>query len=116
MSLPENRDYQYNRTMMTFYAFMSVINIGLGLSGALMIGGTGVACGCLAFLQSRHVVLSFREDHLALKPAALAGEIARQASMIAYINSFSLITVAALFIIPLGYLLANPRWRTNRAG
>ena len=48
--------------------------------------------------------------------AALAGEIARQASMIAYINSFSLITVAALFIIPLGYLLANPRWRTNRAG
>lgn len=46
--------------------------------------------------------------------AALAGEIARQAGMIAYINSFSLITVAALFIIPLGYLLANPHWRAAR--
>ena len=46
--------------------------------------------------------------------ATLAGEISRQAGMIAYINSFALITVAALFIIPLGYLLANPGWRRAR--
>ena len=46
--------------------------------------------------------------------ATLADEISRQAGMIAYINSFALVTVAALFIIPLGYLLANPGWRAAR--
>ena len=46
--------------------------------------------------------------------AQLAGEITRQAGMIAYNNTFVVVTVASLLIIPLAYLLKDPGWRRRR--
>ena len=43
--------------------------------------------------------------------ATLADEISRQAAMIAFNNCFIVTTIAALCIIPLGYLLRDPGWR-----
>ena len=46
--------------------------------------------------------------------ATIAGEIARQAGMIAYNNCFVVMTIGVLCIIPIGYLLRNPGWRRVR--
>ncbi|MDA0704052.1 MAG: DHA2 family efflux MFS transporter permease subunit [Proteobacteria bacterium] len=46
--------------------------------------------------------------------AQIASEITRQASMIAYNNTFVVVTVASLLVIPLAYLLKDPGWRRRR--
>jgi DHA2 family multidrug resistance protein len=46
--------------------------------------------------------------------AQIADEITRQASMIAYNNTFVVVTVASLLVIPLAYLLKDPGWRRRR--
>jgi DHA2 family multidrug resistance protein len=43
--------------------------------------------------------------------ATLAGEITRQAGMIAYNNTFVVAAIAALCIVPLVYMLNDPGWR-----
>ena len=43
--------------------------------------------------------------------ATMAGEISRQAAMIAYNNCFVVMTVGVLFIVPVAYLIRNPGWR-----
>jgi DHA2 family multidrug resistance protein len=43
--------------------------------------------------------------------ATLAGEINRQAGMIAFNNTFMMAAIAALSIVPLVYMLTDPGWR-----
>ena len=46
--------------------------------------------------------------------ATIADEISRQAALIAYNNCFMAMSVSILFIIPVAYLIRNPRWRPEK--
>ncbi len=48
--------------------------------------------------------------------AGFASEIARQAGMVAFNNAFFTASLAALLIIPIGYMFANPGWRRGKRG
>ncbi len=46
--------------------------------------------------------------------AGFASEIERQAGMVAFNNAFFMASLAALLIIPIGYMFGNPGWRKGR--
>ena len=77
--------------------------------------------------QANHALLAefitpfnelIRGDRLPTDPvaaASMAGEISRQAAMIAYNNCFIVMSIGILCIVPVAYLIRNPGWKPESA-
>ena len=92
------------------------VNVGLSL------GIAGIMTYWAHSSQVNHALLAefitpfnelIRGDRLPSDVAAatIAGEISRQAAMIAYNNCFIVMTVGILFVVPVAYFIRNPGWR-----